>query len=333
MIEIPTCLVLGAGASAPYGFPVGEKLMKDIIERVAKPNDKLWKALIRSGQDRGHLEDFVSSFRESGQESIDAFLAHRPSFLEVGKAAIAATLIPYEKGGDALFRPPADHWYGYVWSHLQDTGAAEFGENKLTVVTFNYDRSLERFLITAFAKSFAVDLDEATETVSAAIPIVHVHGQMGALSESAVADGTRPYNVNIDPEALRIAASGIIVLSEADDTSPEFERAAKMVSEARNVVFLGCRYHEPNMRRLQMPKHEPGQKVDPFLLGSGYEMKDGEMDVVRRKWGIQVLARRNLDFLRETVALQPDLYGGKHGLHPAIPWPPSGPYGVYGKGQ
>ena len=53
-------------------------------------------------------------------------------------------------------------------------------------------------------------------------------------------------------------------------------------------------------------------------------MTVGEMDVVRKRWGIQVLDRKNLDFLRETVALQPDLYGG--GLHPAIPWPPSNPY-------
>ena len=122
-------------------------LKKEIINRVAKPNDKRWKALIEAGQDRGHLEDFVNTLRESGQASIDAFLAHHAEFMEVGKAAIAAILIGRERR-DALFAPAEDHWYQYVWSYLQDAGAAAFGENKLTVVTFNYDRSLERFLIT-----------------------------------------------------------------------------------------------------------------------------------------------------------------------------------------
>ncbi len=169
-------------------------LMKEIVDRVATPNNERREALIQAGYEREHLEDFVSTLRQSGQDSIDAFLAHYARFMDVGKAAIAATLIPYEKGGDVLFRPPADHWYRYVWSHLQDTGAAAFGENKLTVVTFNYDRSLERFLITAFANSFDVDVGDAAEIVSAAIPVVHVHGQLGALSESVVADGRRPYH-------------------------------------------------------------------------------------------------------------------------------------------
>ena len=47
MIEVPTCLVLGAGASAPYKFPVGEKLMEEIIDRV-KPNTKRWDALMKA---------------------------------------------------------------------------------------------------------------------------------------------------------------------------------------------------------------------------------------------------------------------------------------------
>ena len=102
MIEVSTCLVLGAGASAPYGFPVGEKLMEDIIAKVATPNDKHWTALLQAGHDRRHLEDFVSTLRESGQESVDAFLAHHARFMDVGKAAIAATLIRYE-GRDVLF--------------------------------------------------------------------------------------------------------------------------------------------------------------------------------------------------------------------------------------
>ena len=40
------------------------------------------------------------------------------------------------------------------------------------------------------------------------------------------------------------------MLSEADSTSPEFQAAAEMIRTAGHVVFLGCAYHKPNMKRL-----------------------------------------------------------------------------------
>ncbi|MCH7563465.1 MAG: SIR2 family protein [Gemmatimonadetes bacterium] len=304
---------------------MGDRLKERIISTVARANDKHSSALKQAGFDPGILKEFVDAFRESGQESIDAFLAHRPGFLEVGKAAIAAVMILYETPG-ALSNPPdrTDHWYSYLWGVLQDGGAGAFGENALTVVTFNYDRSLERFLISAFANSFGVDLEEAAEVIRASIPIVHVHGRLGALSDAVAGDRERPYEISLDPVALKVAASQIIVLPEADDTSPEFKEAARMIRDARHVVFLGCKFHDPNMRRLHMP-NPAGHSVHPCWLGSGYGMTVGEMDVVRRRRGIQVLAEKNLGLLRATVALQPDLYSDGRG-HPAIPWPPSNPY-------
>ena len=45
MIAIPTCLILGAGASMPYGFPSGEELKWQIIDEAVTPNNNTGKAL------------------------------------------------------------------------------------------------------------------------------------------------------------------------------------------------------------------------------------------------------------------------------------------------
>ena len=45
MITIPTCLVLGAGASVPYGFSAGRVLVEEIVANAAKPNHPLNTAL------------------------------------------------------------------------------------------------------------------------------------------------------------------------------------------------------------------------------------------------------------------------------------------------
>ena len=65
--------------------------------------------------------------------------------MAIGKAAIAAVLIRCEKLAN-LQRPVGDDpddWISRVWSSLQKTGKDDFGENKLSIVSFNYDRSLE----------------------------------------------------------------------------------------------------------------------------------------------------------------------------------------------
>ncbi len=83
MITRPTVLVLGAGASQPYGFPLGSELRIDIL-RLADSR------ALRAGYEgaaegaalaiRANLNlhplftEFVSAFKNSGFYSIDAFL-------------------------------------------------------------------------------------------------------------------------------------------------------------------------------------------------------------------------------------------------------------------
>jgi hypothetical protein len=67
----------------PYDFPSGFQLVSKIC---APSGDRKY---IQFGIDQATAEAFITALRQSDQQSVDAFLEHRPEFLDVGKTAIA----------------------------------------------------------------------------------------------------------------------------------------------------------------------------------------------------------------------------------------------------
>jgi len=301
MIETPTCLVLGAGASAPYGFPVGADLRNEIIGSVATPNNRVWNELTKSGYRREELSEFVAALNSSMLTSVDAFLAHRSEYSRVGKACLAATLLIKENHG-WLTQPPGsdDHWYQHLWQRLQLGGSKTFGDNRLSVVTFNYDRSLEWFLTLAYANSFGRPLEEAWSVINATISLVHVHGDLGPFPYPAATDDTRPYEPTLTSMSIAAAARRLIVLSEAQDDSPEFQRARNLIEASDQTLFLGCAYHPENMSRLGCI---PGG--GPNWIGTGFGLTTRLRERTKHLWNISVgdPSWRSLSFLRESVDL------------------------------
>src|SRR4051812_22223583 len=118
MITKRIVLILGAGASIPFGFPSGLDLKKSIVERL-DPNDGRY-TLRTQIQDAGFppedIEGFRSALRFSGKRSVDAFLEHRPDYLEVGKAAIAGVLLPREDRSVLFDTKP--NWYEHFFNKL-----------------------------------------------------------------------------------------------------------------------------------------------------------------------------------------------------------------------
>ena len=62
-------------------------------------------------------------------------------FLAIGKAATAAVLVEYENPW-RLFQYDDQNWLRYLYNNL-NTSFDDFGSNKLSIVTFNYDRVVE----------------------------------------------------------------------------------------------------------------------------------------------------------------------------------------------
>src|SRR5687767_3207796 len=146
MLTRRTVLILGAGASKPYDFPIGAELSELIIQRLRSGGE--YHAFLRErlGHSAQELDNFRDEFFYSGKASIDAFLEHRKDLVDLGKKLIALTLIPFENSA-SLFRFQ-NSWLRYMFSKL-NSSFDDFQNNQLSIITFNYDRCVEHFLFTA----------------------------------------------------------------------------------------------------------------------------------------------------------------------------------------
>ena len=179
MIRVPTVLVLGAGASTHLEYPLGNVLLQLVCQVNGKP--EFAGVQERFGAD--HVRAFVTHMAECGDSSIDAYLARcEPSDLAMGKYLIAAHLKQYERKRELTMEGIGGGWYRDLFNALVDGDLENLGDHGLTIVTFNYDRSLEAYLHTRLAARFRLTPELATEYLHK-IPIIHVHGILGSFPE------------------------------------------------------------------------------------------------------------------------------------------------------
>ncbi|MBI2795956.1 MAG: hypothetical protein HYX65_04535 [Gemmatimonadetes bacterium] len=249
MIRTPTVLILGAGASAPYGYPLGDVLVQRIVE-ISGRGGLLYQDLGWSED----LERFQTRLHGSEVASIDDFLASNPKFAELGKIGIVAAL--------TLLGPHQDHvvdrshnWYQYIWRRLYEGAptAKSFRENRLRIITYNYERSFERYLTRVLANVYPelVDTDNsrAEKLVSDTVPVLHLHGTLGDFERVAVESQDRTHLRS----GLRYkeTARGIRIVHE-DEAGQDYAVAHSWLRDAEAVHLLGFGFHETNVRRLAL---------------------------------------------------------------------------------
>jgi hypothetical protein len=250
VIDRNTVLILGAGASCHAGFPLGNGLRELICEHLPR-RDRHMAVLNSMNECSAKIEPFRERFANSGQLSIDAFLSKQPAeLLDVGKAIIAACLIPTEKLDLIQGYTPKPNWYHYLLHRLTDqVSKSQFEQNRLAIITLNYDRSLEYFLYQTLQATYAVTAEEASDMVRS-IPIVHVHGQLGR--PHFLFDDGRPYEDHVNKQSLRTCIQDIKIVHEASNDSNEFIMARSILEQAKVICFLGFGYHDTILDRLNL---------------------------------------------------------------------------------
>ena len=160
----------------PYGFPSGDQLKERIISSLesfpkrAGRGTQLENLMHESGINADHVEEFRDELAGAQHITIDRFLQNRPNFERVGKLPIAATLIPFEHDSIVPMLKPwkasldAKHrategWYAYLARQL-NLSSTDWGRGLLTIVTYNYDRSLEHYLFTILKSTCAKSPEE-----------------------------------------------------------------------------------------------------------------------------------------------------------------------------
>jgi hypothetical protein len=286
MITRNTVLILGAGASMPFGYPSGISLVKTVVEKI-RTNE--WTGLLLElGFAAEEIENFRNSLARSGRTSIDAFIEHRTEFMRIRKAAIARALVPYE-AEPRLFELNAEtNWYLYLYGKMAAPWE-EFGSNKLSVITFNYDRSIEHFLFTSLKNSYGKS-DEQCTSVMRTVPIVHVHGQLGYVPWQG--EHGRPYEPSFSIRDLEIATNRIKIISEDIIEDPEFAQAHTLIQNAQKIYFLGFGYNNTNMNRLR-----PDLLKRKAVWGTCYNLGIAEIEELKTRWRFLRLAAPAYDIM------------------------------------
>lgn len=305
MIKTPTVFVLGAGASYGYGFPLGERLVKQIGSHTRAAETSFSKAMVASGVDSADVLRFNGNLRGADLSSIDAFLeSNRAEFVRVGKAAIALVILLAEvtcvENGRLVENPPEDNWLKYVWNVARaGCDAHTLPDNRVSFITFNYDRVLETYLSGVIRSAFNLTSEEAVALRAKAFPIVHLHGQV-----SGVEFGAKPEAfLN---ERLDEIATGIRVVHDAVPVGDSvFEEAQDMIGRAELICCLGFGYHPTNIKRLRLSE---SKKASARLLGSTFGMGHAEVLQAQAALGLDLTHVPNSRlkceaFLRENVVL------------------------------
>lgn len=267
--------VLGAGASKPFGFPTGDELRLRII---AEPKTRRW--LGECNFDESECDRFVEEFKRSGF-SIDAFLARRAEFDKIGMVAIAAALRPLEEDARLYLadgQPGNSDWYQRLWLRLvgTTTDAGELQQRNLKVITFNYDRSFERYLHLTAMSGFGLDRVKAYQAVKPFFPY-HVYGKLGPYHPNTSFPAPSSFEVVTAVEDLKVMPS---TRPDSDQTCTD------LFAWADQVFFVGFSFDPMNCSRLGlaevMKSRLPSSPRPLEVYATGVGLNEQEMRAASR---------------------------------------------------
>lgn len=303
MIERNTVLVLGAGASLYYGYPSGRDLVRFILHHLNKDNPPNWIERLKNEygiEDRDLITDFYNDLYKSNMMSIDDFLDYHPKYGSIGKLSIALALIPLEDERRLFDITKRDgSWYEYLLDKLR-TPKGNFSNNNLSIITFNYDRSLEHYLFTSLKHTYSVDDKECANLINS-IQIVHVYGMLDHLPWHI--EGGRPYGKKATPSQVKTASNRIFTLSDGREASMMFAHIYSLLEKAQFIYFLGFGYHEINLKRLNIenlknhinlnPAGKPVNMTRRIVCGTTKGLGKARIKSIHEKW--------NIDFPRDEM--------------------------------
>jgi hypothetical protein len=271
MITDEVVVIIGAGASKPYGFPTGYTLFRElpsVIRDITNVDD--WRALAVHPQASRNIQENAKEFAEaiSGlkSQSIDEYLNKNTRFDEIGRVAIAGCIQYYEERCTFNVRAgETDDWLEILFSKMIQGIYSESDfdmfetKNNIHFITFNYDRLLEEFFYRNLKKTFSTMSHERIVKAVERFKPLHIYGQAGYLDWEAtdrVTAGqiipfgqTEEFKYNIAERASK----AIQTMYRERAASETIQKARDLVQHKKGILFIGFGYDKFNLDLLGFP--------------------------------------------------------------------------------
>ena len=304
MFDRPTVIVLGAGASADFGFPLGEELRNRIISgigRLKKAHESsefpsfpptnphnvgffkknpfralaayLISPLARpylpedfKHEQMARLFEFHDVMKSQTHDTVDKFVWENPRYEFIAKVLISQQIMfgmYHWEEKQLRLKSFSDreygerrNWYQRLINLIRD-GAQDgqsLANNKLHVVTFNYDHSLEQALGTSLADTERHHGADYTKAVS----ILHVNGTPAEL----------PALVTDVGKFILECAQNFHLAQEAAGSEVEIVRinARSAISNAERIYLMGFHFDPTNLSAIGLQGEGGSLKKRVFCL-------------------------------------------------------------------
>ena len=321
MFQQPTVFVLGAGANYELGFPLGSELMSAVGAcmrmKGGRPCTEAADDFMRSIRNR--FGDEANNYLNAGQNlvhvmprflSIDEamhYLSEDRKSIAVGKGAIVDSILRAERQSKLKLaqsdRPVLSgvektwvaQFFSMLLSNLTKGDAARIFEN-VTIINFNYDRSLEHYLYWALQTEALIPEADAKEIVGT-LAIIRPYGSVGPLNWQT--GGGVEFGSGL--RSIFDLVDGIQTYTEQRNT--QIQRLIDQVlDDARLIVILGFGFHRQNLELLGSRQlGRQSRKVYATVRGIAREnhgiMRDNLMRNIRTEEVAQFLDKSAAELL------------------------------------
>lgn len=305
MFRAKTVLIVGAGASAEFGFPLGGALLEDIAERVnigynfgrLERGDYVVAEALRCALNaredltsyNEHLHSawqLVASSKQgrSIDNVLDALEDEKAS--RVGKFGIVRSILaaeeasPLSKWADhfpeamdigAFSKTWLDHLAKVLIEDRRKSDIENVFEN-LSIINFNYDRVIEHYLPFVLANYYGLK-PAAVREVMPTLPILRPYGKAGSLPWE---DGGEPVRFGkCEAADVELAARQILTFTEQISDKQLMANMRQVIAEADRIIFLGFGFHRQNLALFNC-KAQPHLQV----LATSFRLSNPDCEVI-----------------------------------------------------
>lgn len=274
MISKKTVFITGAGASSDYYYPCGSEFLKQIIDKLLLLDNDLSKINhIDFDWRKGIGKEIAQLLYDSKPLSIDEWLS-----VEVNKKyrsciqfIISHLILSYE----AKFADATNTYFDSIWNMMIKDARTidQFLTNKVSFITFNYDRTIEVFLKTRIKSRYGIQTEAEMEIILDHFKVFHFYNTCFDSTfeiEYGKFAPLDPYHLNcLIKKYQRVS----LIYDQNDDHY--IENVSNQLYIADRIVFLGFAFHEKATDIILQTRFKDDVKVYASLrLESNYAVDD-----------------------------------------------------------